>query len=130
MTRQIYVLWLEQERKIPVAEFRFLDRGLPDSLGFYRFARMDPNGILPDCFQYRYASVFLLNRLPYQQDGIRGGDDTSAAYFESWMARDYAALGYEVIWVPVAPPEERLAFILEHLSGRGLLPNCDRAAAE
>ena len=77
---------------------------------------MDPNDILPDCFQFRYASVFMLNRLPYQQDGVRGGDDASAAYFESWMLRDYSALGYEVIRVPVLTPEERLIFILERLS--------------
>jgi len=115
MTRQIYNLWLEKMSRLPVAQFSFLDRGLPDSLAFYRFAGMDPNGILPDCFRYRYAAVFMLDRLPYQQDGIRGGDDASAAYFESWMARDYASLGYNLIWVPVLPPEERLTFILDRV---------------
>ena len=115
MTRQIYDLWLELNDGLQVAEVTFLDRGLPDALSFYRFAGMNPNDILPDCFQYRYASVFLLDRLPYQQDGIRGGDDESAAYFHSWMNRDYRALGYEVVRVPVLSPEERLAFILERL---------------
>jgi predicted ATPase len=115
LTRQIYALWLEQESRLPVNQFSFLDRGLPDSLAFYRFAGMDPSGILPDCFLYRYAAVFMLDRLPYQQDGIRGGDDASAAYFESWMIRDYAALGYQLIRVPVLPPEERLKYILERV---------------
>ena len=77
---------------------------------------MNPNEILPDCFQHRYASVFMLDRLPYQQDGIRAGDDASAAYFDSWMERDYSALGYNVVRVPVLPPEGRLAFVLEKLS--------------
>jgi len=61
----------------------------------------------------------MLDRFPYQQDGVRGGDDTSAAYFDSWMSRDYSALGYSVVRVPVLPPEERLAFILERLSEGG-----------
>ena len=60
-------------------------------------------------------------RLPYQQDGVRAGDDATAAYFESWTSRDYSALGYNVIRVPVLSPEERLAFILERLSEQGVI---------
>jgi predicted ATPase len=120
MTRQIYYLWLELNSGLQANSTTFLDRGLPDALAFYRFAGMNPNEILPDCFQYRYASIFLLNRLPYQQDGVRAGDDESAAYFDSWMERDYTALGYNVIRVPVLPPEERLAFVLEMLYEQGL----------
>jgi predicted ATPase len=121
MTRQIYDLWLSSNDGLRVAEITFLDRGLPDALSFYRFAGMNPNEILPDCFQHQYASVFILNRLPYQQDGIRGGDDTTADYFDLWMERDYSALGYNVVRVPVLPPEKRLAFVLDKLSEQRLL---------
>jgi predicted ATPase len=121
MTREIYNLWLEFNKELRASEITFLDRGLPDALSFYRFAGMNPNEILSDCFQHRYASVFILNRLPYQQDGIRSGDDISAAYFDMWMERDYSALGYDIVRVPVLPPEERLAFILDKL------PITDRA---
>jgi predicted ATPase len=120
MTRQIYSLWLDLNSELQADRTIFLDRGLPDALGFYRFAGMNPNDILPDCFRHRYASVFLLNRLPYQQDGIRAGDDKSAAYFDSWMERDYRALGYDVERVPVIPPAERLAFVLDMLSKQDL----------
>ena len=120
MTRDIYVLWLEFNKSLRATEFIFLDRGLPDALSFYRFASMDPNGILLDCFQHRYASVFLLDRLPYQQDGIRGGDDISAVYFDAWMERDYIALGYEIVRVPVLSPEERLDFVLDKLADDGM----------
>jgi predicted ATPase len=121
LTRHIYGLWLKLHSRLRASEVAFLDRGLPDSLAFYRFAGMNPNQILSDCFQHRYASVFMLNRLPYQLDGIRAGDDASAAYFESWMLRDYAALGYDVVRVPVLEPEERLVFILERLSEQGVM---------
>ena len=115
-TNQVYDLWLKLNRQLRVTEVTFLDRGLPDALAFYRFAGLNPNEILPDCFQYRYASVFLLNRLPYQRDGVRAGDDATAAYFESWTISDYSALGYNVVRVPVLSPEERLSFILERLA--------------
>ena len=121
MTRAIYALWLELNESLRATAFTFLDRGLPDALSFYRFAGLNPNGILLDCFQHRYASVFMLNRLPYQQDGIRGGDDASAAYFDAWMERDYTALGYNIIRVPVLPPEERRDLILDQLSTAGMI---------
>ncbi len=121
LTCHVYDMWVKLESGLRATKFTFLDRGLPDSLAFYRFAGMNPNEILSDCFQYRYASVFMLNRLPYQQDGVRGGDDESAAYFDLWMARDYSALGYDIVRVPVLSPEERLEFVLENLSEQGLI---------
>ena len=114
-TRQVYDIMEKQESGLRDTEINFLDRALPDGFAFYRLAGLNPNEILPDCFQYRYASVLMLNRLPYQQDGIRAGDDESAVYFEAWMLRDYRALGYNVIRVPVLPPEERLAFVLDKI---------------
>jgi predicted ATPase len=121
MTREIYDLWLKNNEGLRAGEITFLDRGLPDALSFYRFAGMNPNKILPDCFEHRYASVFILNRLSYQQNGIRGGDDISAAYFDSWMERDYHALRYDIVRVPVLPPDERLTFILNRLSDDRLI---------
>jgi predicted ATPase len=119
LTCQIYDMMVKHERELRADKVLFLDRAIPDALAFYRFAGLDPNGILPDCFQNRYASVFMLDRFQYQLDGVRGGDDTSAEYFDSWMSRDYSALGYKVVRVPVLPPEERLVFVLEKLSEGG-----------
>ena len=120
-TCQVYDMWVKLDSELQAAQVTFLDRGLPDAFAFYRFAGLDPNEILSDCFQYRYASVFILNRLPYQRDGVRAGDDATADYFESWTARDYEALGYNVVRVPVLSPEERLAFVLERLSEQELI---------
>jgi predicted ATPase len=121
MTCHIYDVMVENERKLHADVVTFLDRGLPDALAFYRFAGLNPNEILPDCFQHHYAFVFLLNRLPYQQDGVRAAEDAIAADFELGTLRDYSALGYNVVRVPVLPPEERLAFVLERLYEQGLL---------
>ena len=119
-TPKIYELMLAHERGLRASEITFLDRALPDGFAFYRIAGLNPNQILPDCFQHRYACVFLLKRLPYLRDGVRVADDETAAYLESWIDRDYRALGYEVIRVPVLSPEERLAFVLRKLSAHGL----------
>lgn len=115
-TCQVYELMFARERRLQTVTVTFLDRAVPDALAFFRFAGMNPNEILPDCFQNRYISVFLLDRLPYQQDGVRAADDLTATYFDAWTERDYITLGYNVVRVPVMLPDERLAFVLESLS--------------
>ena len=113
--RGIFDLQLGFERRLPVNEVMFLDRALPDVLTFCRAYGMNPNEMLPECFHYRYASIFLLAPLPFQGNGARDGDAAEVAYLDEWLARDYAALGYDVVRVPVLEPQERLAFVLEML---------------
>ena len=119
MTHTIWDLWLEMIAELNPSETIFHDRGLPDAPAFFRLAGMDPNDAVPDCLDYHYKSVFVLDRLPYQKDDVRAGDDEIAEYFESWLLRDYSALGYEIIRVPVLPREERLEFVLDKLTEQG-----------
>jgi predicted ATPase len=53
-------------------------------------------------------------------DGLRFEDDTLTSFLDEWLTRDYSALGYRVMRIPVLGPEERLAFVLERLSEQGL----------
>jgi predicted ATPase len=114
-------LQMRLERELRPRRLIFLDRALPDCLTFYRFCGLDPNEILADCRQRRYASVFILDRLPFCQDDIRLDDDPTADLLDAWLARDYRALGYAVVRVPVLPPEPRLAFILDALCAQRLM---------
>jgi predicted ATPase len=114
-------LQLEAELRLPATQLTFLDRALPDCLTYFRTAGLDPNQVLSECFHHRYASVFVLDRLPVQLDGVRIEDDATSGFADEWLARDYSALGYSVVRVPVMPPQERLAFVLETLSGQGLI---------
>ena len=100
------------EQTLHAGDMTFLDRALPDSITFYRFCGIDPNEILVDCFCHRYASVFILDRLPFHQDGARIDHDATSDLLDMWLERDYRALGYDVVRVPVLPPQERLAYVL------------------
>jgi predicted ATPase len=121
MTRRLTEMTLRIEAGLRADEFLFLDRGLPDALAFFRVAGLNPNAILSACFHHRYASVFVLDRLPAEKDGVRLDGDATRDLLGAWHARDYGALGYDVVRVPVLTPEERLAFVLEKLSEQGLL---------
>jgi predicted ATPase len=70
--------------------------------------------------------VFVLDRIPVQRADALGPEDEAAARFlDEWHARDYRALGYDVIRVPVLSPKERLAFVLNRLAERGLMAGVD-----
>ena len=98
-------------------QIAFLDRGLPDSLTFHRVYGLNPDEFILECLKYRYATVFILDRLPVERKITLGPEDEiNAQFIDEWLERDYAALGYSVVMVPVIPPLERLAFVLERLS--------------
>jgi predicted ATPase len=120
--RGIKNMQLEVEHGLQAVDFYFLDRALPDSLAFFRVSGLNPNEMLADCFHYRYASVFILDPLPFQPDHQRvEGFAAYAGILGEWHVRDYLALGYRIVRVPVLPPKERLAFMLEKLSEQGLI---------
>ena len=99
----------------------FLDGAVPGCLAWYRAAGLNPNEILLECFHHRYASVFILDLLPFQENGARNGDAPIVGYLDEWLARDYRSLGYHVVRVPVLSVQERLALVLERLSEQGLI---------
>jgi predicted ATPase len=109
------------EHDLHANDVTFLDRAVPDCLAFHRLFGLNPNDFLAECFHYRYASVFILDPLPFQENGVRDADAAKVGYLNEWLARDYSALGYNVVKVPVLAPEERLAFVLESLSEQGLV---------
>jgi predicted ATPase len=121
LQRKIVNLQLRIEAGLAAAQVTFMDGGLPSSLAWFRSFGLDPNQILADCFQHRYDSVFILDRLPTHLDGLRFEDDTLPDFLDTWQTRDYRALGYRVVKVPVLPPAARLGFVLESLERQGLL---------
>lgn len=115
LQRRIIALQLEVEGGLPADDILFLDGAIPGSLAWYRLFGLDPNQILPECFHHRYASIFILDQLPLHQDGLRFQDEALIGFLDQWHTRDYRDLGYNVIRVPVLPPEKRLLFVLERL---------------
>jgi predicted ATPase len=109
------------EHGLRATDVTFLDRALPDYLWFWRLFGMDPNELLAECFHHRYASVFILDQLPLELDGARIEDEAYTALLDEALVRDYSALGYRVMRVPVLSPQERVEFVLERLSEQGFL---------
>jgi predicted ATPase len=122
LQRGIKDMQLGVENSLRPEDILFLDAAVPSSLAWFRAYGMDPNEMLPDCFRHRYASVFILEPLPFHSDIARVEEVVAiAGFLDEWQIRDYLSLGYHPVRVPVLPPEERLAFVLERLSEQGFL---------
>jgi len=119
--RRLIDMQLGIEGRLRAMDVLFLDRGVPDYLAYCRVFGPNPNEFLAACFRHRYASVFMLDPLPFEEDGARDQDAHLAGYLGEWHARDYSALGYHVVRVPVLSPQERLAFVIERLSEQELI---------
>ncbi len=113
--RRILEAKVEIERKLAPEKIVFLDRGLPDSMSYWRGAGLDLSPVIEVSKELRYRKVFLFERLPMQSEGFRTEDDDQAELLAREHAQDYTDLGYELIRVPVMSVEERVKFIVSHI---------------
>ncbi len=114
---QSQILRLKQEREsaLDPAACVFMDRGLPDSVTYFRIAGMDTAIAEQASRTFSYAAVFLFDRLPLVDDGIRVEDARQADEIDRMLMQDYKALCYAPVRVPVIPVEDRTDFILGFL---------------
>jgi predicted ATPase len=119
LQQKILELQITVESELIPEEFLFLDGAVPASLAWFRVFGLNPNKMLADCFLHRYASIFLLDLLPFKSD-VGRIDEMSLIrnFLDECQMLDFNALGYNVIRVPILPPEERVSFVLENLASK------------
>ena len=97
----------------------FFDRGVPDCIGYLRLM-----GLPVPAHMRRAADAFRYNRLVFlappwreifHQDEERKQDFAEAVRTCQAMASTYAGLGYELVELPRAPTDERVAFVLDRI---------------
>ena len=115
MQRDILNLKTGREKILHPHDRIFIDRGVPDSISYYRIAGLDPVEARHECCHFFYKAVFIFDRLPLVQDGVRSETEAVADQLDKMIEEDYAALGYHPVRVPVLSISERADFILQHL---------------
>lgn len=99
----------------------FLDRGVIDSfaysrhiLGYNPFQLSEQDQIE---LHSRYSQVFVLDLLPFEDDGLRVEDGQEARRIHERLIQTYQEFGYNPVQVPVmSSPQERADFIIGQLS--------------
>ena len=101
----------------------FFDRGLPDTLGYLGLEGLPvPAWMEEEAWRLRYhARVFVAPpwRQIYGRDEERRQSWQVAVRTHAAMVRTYRDFGYDLVELPRAPVERRLAFVLEQA---GLAP--------
>ena len=106
----------EHEHSLDPTQTVFLDRGIPDGLGYERFLKLTPNPELTRAAQATsYRRVFILDPLPVKLDWNRHEDEQTQHAIHDAIEAVYQELGNDVVEVPVLSPEERVEFILGRL---------------
>lgn len=103
------------EESLSADEPLILDRGIPDSVAYFRLYSMGdiPAGKLP---RYRYGKVFWFEPLPMRIDGVRLEEERERMRLSRLLRGAYENLGYDVVPVPVASLVERTKLISDHLT--------------
>jgi predicted ATPase len=93
----------------------FLDRAVPDSIGYYYLEGLDPDDAIQKSKLWRYKNIFFFARIPFEKDPVRSEDDKTASRIEGLLKKSYRMLGYKIIVVPLESVNARVNFILNHL---------------
>lgn len=93
----------------------FLDRGLPDSIAYFQLAGMDDRDVIAAAKKFHYRAVFIFDPLPVVKDGVRLENQKTAEELGQVLEKDYIAIGYAPVHVPLMPVAARADFILKRL---------------
>jgi len=103
------------EQSLCKEETVFLDRAVPDSIGYYILEGLDPDDPIQKSRLWRYKKIFFFDRICFEKDPVRSEDDKIASRIDGMLKKSYRMLGYEIIFVPLMTVNERVSFILKHV---------------
>ena len=113
--RHILMEKVRIESTLKKDEIIFFDRGVPDSIAYYKLNGLDSVEPFQKSGEVRYQNVFLFERLRFLTDPVRSEDEKTALRLNRLIEESYQSLGYEIIHVPLLSVEERTALVLECL---------------
>jgi predicted ATPase len=124
---------IRYHQQINSGETAFYDRGLPDSLAYFRYRGLPvPVKLTKAIESHRYHPVIFL--APpwieiYSSVGPRQENFGEAARLHDLTVEAYQESGYGIESLPLAPVAERVRFVLDYVSrvtGRPIVPRNDR----
>jgi predicted ATPase len=106
---------VEIEKSLPKDAPFFLDRAVPDSIGYYILEGLSPDEPIKKSMKVRYKKIFLFERIAFEKDDVRSENDEIAAKLNRILKKSYQMLGYGIISVPLLSIDDRVDFILKRL---------------
>lgn len=112
----IFARKVQLESQLSAPRLIFLDRGMHDSLAYFRYYSYKPTTQMNKAFQTsRYRKVFLLEPLPvFDRDYARTETGDFAQRIQTLLFEAYAEYGMEPVAVPPVSVDARVQFILQN----------------
>ena len=114
--RIVLQMKIDVENRIPVDRITFFERGIPDSIAYYRVCGEDTKPAIRASQKRKYKGIFLLEQLPFEKDYARVEDERLANELSRLIHNSYSTLGYNVISVPPKSIDKRTKYILSKMS--------------
>lgn len=112
-------IWKAQvalEDSLNSRELVFLDRALPDSVGYHKFLGIKcPDFMIDRVRNTKYKAAFLFTNLPYPDSSVRAEDQKQSKAIAKVLENTYKSLNIPVIKIPVMRKKERVEFILNKI---------------
>lgn len=112
--KQVLEMKLKIEETVPKDRIVFFDRGIPDSIAYFRICGLNTKEV-EKISKNRYRKIFFLEQLPFQQDYARIENKKTVKKLNQLLLEAYENLGYTIVHVSVASVEERVRLILSNL---------------
>jgi predicted ATPase len=96
-------------------EIIFFDRGMPDSIAYYKLNGLNTAEPFQRSLEVRYKNVFYFGRLRFLPDPVRSENERTARRLNRLIKESYLSVGYDIIHVPLLSVEARTEFVLAHL---------------
>ena len=103
------------EASLSANETVFFDRGLPDSIAYFKLSGIDSTEPLKKSGCHRYKHVFFFERFGFSKDSVRSENEATADKLDFLIYESYRMLGYDLVPVPKLQIPKRTDFILTHL---------------
>jgi len=113
--RELFELKFKIENELDPNQKIALDRALPDSIAYFKAAKLDPAPIIEKCSRFKYAKVFIFDRLALKSDYARTENEDRAAWLDLELEKDYRALGLDVVRVPLLAIKERTKIVRDFI---------------
>lgn len=107
---------IDAHQQVKCAEIAFYDRGIPDSLAYFRFQNLKVPRILSEAIDnYRYNQM-VFAAPPWEQiyhnDTVRKETWSESVELYEITLEEYRRIGYTIVELPEIPVAERLVFML------------------
>jgi predicted ATPase len=107
-------MW-DLENTLSPNEVVVFDRGLPDGIGFLKYAGLESSWVTKLCYTHRYNQVILVDRVPAHfvgDDHLRRARAFDPVRLEQCVEEGYRSVGYKPTRLPFMPLANRLEYVM------------------